>query len=216
MMRRGFDVTQPFFFRSFPEYASTISPDLREDGELHFQIHDRVLTRTRDIPYFSQLVALEYLSEGVYASHSSGEGYGRLRRLRGRLKLMLEIEKESVSDATRYAREALLRETTYLRQRALRPWRLPKACRTYPPVYRHAEWLRANRVYRQRYMDLLEQARSSPISSIDPCALIAWADAIHRREVAFDPLLLGRLITLCLWRGLWPSKLASAPRHPKA
>jgi hypothetical protein len=201
MWRRGLDILNPFFFRSFLEYTGAISPDLRENGRIHFDIHNTVLTKTRDIPYRMQLAATKYLSQGVCAYG----GHGFLNRMKGRLRLLLEIQKNSVPDSMRYARETLLREINYFNERASRPWRLPEAFRAYLPVYRHTEWLRDNKVYRQRYMDLLEQAWSSPPEWIDAQTLAASADAIHRGNVNFDPRLLGRIITLCLWTQLWSS-----------
>jgi hypothetical protein len=153
-----------------------------------------------------QLAATKYLSQGTCAYG----GHGLLNRMKGRLRLLLEIQKNSVPDSMRYARETLLREINYFNERASRPWRLPEAFRAYLPVYRHMEWLRDNKIYRQRYMDLLEQARSSPPEWIDAHTLSASADAIHRGNVNFDPRLLGRIITLCLWTQLWSSMAKKA------
>jgi hypothetical protein len=56
---------------------------------------------------------------------------------------------------------------------------------------------------RERFADLLEEATSYAPEFIDRQALLAALSAVRKGAAPSNPLLLGRVASICLWHKLW-------------
>ena len=201
--RAGFQYENPFFDAEFLGFASRIPVALRAGGRLYLRIHQQLFSKTSDLSCTRMGFAPKQLDDHLYVDVT------RIRRQSSfHLGRLINLMPSHPATAGKYSLDVV---ASY-RRGLLRKLGMSRGLGRTHLVFDHGTWLHANGRYRQRYVDLLDRARSDVPDFVVLPELTKVAGELHKVNSNSDVLLIGRLISLCLWHQIWKTRSGEARR----
>lgn len=199
MWRLGFNYLNPFFFKSFLEYAKYIDERYRNNGKLHLRAQQSAFPKISEIPYLKQWLPICFLENGTYQNLSSK----KKDFIVGRLSLAANTFPKSPKHALNMLHHSLIFALQSWNAQRRHPC-LQNRINSHLSVYRHREWLMTDKVYTARFQELLEEARSNIPSFIRTQSIGELLDVLSKHPEHFPNVeVVGRIVTLAIWMKTW-------------
>lgn len=188
--RLGLQYEDPFFDSELIAFMRRVPPHLRLHGRLYLEVHRRVFARTSHIARSAGAPAPALPQDFLYLTHA-----------RSSLSQVLELLR-------RYPLAGMYRVRHFAGRRGLLAL-AARLCHRHDIQATHRfvspleVLVQNNPTCRKRFVDLLEEATSYAPEFVDRQALLTAQSAVKKGTATSDPLLLGRIVSICFWHKLW-------------
>lgn len=187
--RMGFHFDNPFFNRQFINFFHKIPVSFLLNGSLYLKIHNRLFFQTADIGRSTDFAKLSPLEMTFLYNPKNTPSSLRIKRLLKQNfgKSIFAFTCKELENISEYLK--IKGVSNYLKRRKI--------------IFQHDLWLKNNHDFRTKTLNLIEAARVSIPDYLNKNQIENAQNSIFKKNGHPNPLLLGRILTLCLWNNKW-------------